>query len=360
MDLGKKVFLLAALTACLQLTTAFSIPPPPAPEPAFPGGEWVLGGFGDWEEPNENIEKVCKDIRESVEDLMEPFESFIPVTYKSQVVAGWNYEIKVDVGKDQFLVISVYKDFNDVSELTDYQWDFEDMVIVEPPEEMHCPFNQIWQECGTACPNKCGEEEPFICTMNCVIGCQCPPGQWEDVDGSCVEDDSLCTASGKEKNECESNKVWQECGTACPLKCGEEAPMICTMNCVIGCQCPPGHWEDVDGSCVEDNSMCIPMPLEDACATNPCDEECFCQNAPEMDDGYDCACPIVDPFPVPDPYPLPEIEDMDPCEQQGLLCHPDAHCMEFFMGGWQCMCNDGLVGDGQQDCEEPPMKINGK
>merc|ERR1711936_782228 len=248
MDLGKKVFLLAALTACLQLTTAFSIPPPPPLEPAFPGGEWVLGGFGDWEEPNENIEKVCKDIRESVEELMEPFESFIPVTYKSQVVAGWNYEIKVDVGREQFLVISVYKHFNDELELTDNQWDFEDMVIVEPPEEMHCPFNQIWQECGTACPKKCGEEEPFICTMNCVIGCQCPPGYWEDVDGSCVEDDS----------------------------------------------------------------MCMPMPLEDACATNPCDEECFCQNTPGLDDGYACACPIVDPFPVPNLFPVPEIEDMDP------------------------------------------------
>jgi len=149
--------------------------------------------------------------------------------------------------------------------------------------------------------------------MNCVIGCQCPPGHWEDVDGSCVEDDSLCTPSGKVENECESNKIWQECGTACPKKCGEEEPFICTMNCVIGCQCPPGHWEDVDGSCVEDDSMCMPMPL-----------------------------------------------DMDPCEQQGLLCHPDAQCVEMFVGGWQCMCKDGFVGDGQQDCEEPPMKMNGK
>ena len=42
---------------------------------------------------------------------------------------------------------------------------------------------------------------------------------------------------------------------------------------------------------------------------------------------------------------------MDPCEHQGLLCHPEAQCVEMFIGGWQCMCNDGFAGDGEQNCE---------
>ena len=38
----------------------------------------------------------------------------------------------------------------------------------------------------------------------------------------------------------------------------------------------------------------------------------------------------------------------DACQDQGLFCHDDAECVEFVVGGWQCQCNEGFVGDGQQ------------
>ena len=42
-----------------------------------------------------------------------------------------------------------------------------------------------------------------------------------------------------------------ECHTACPLMCGEEEPMICTYNCIIGCGCPSDLYQTYDGECVE-------------------------------------------------------------------------------------------------------------
>jgi len=49
-----------------------------------------------------------------------------------------------------------------------------------------CPMNQVWNDCGTQCPLICGEPEPWGCTYGCEVGCQCPAGQWKRADGSCV------------------------------------------------------------------------------------------------------------------------------------------------------------------------------
>jgi len=48
---------------------------------------------------------------------------------------------------------------------------------------------------------------------------------------------------------CPSGKVFQSCGTACPLTCENPNPRPCTRNCVIGCFCPPGQLES-NGQCV--------------------------------------------------------------------------------------------------------------
>ena len=48
---------------------------------------------------------------------------------------------------------------------------------------------QRFLECGTACPPVCGEEQPFFCTLQCVPGCQCPPGTCLDKDrAQCVRE----------------------------------------------------------------------------------------------------------------------------------------------------------------------------
>ena len=51
-----------------------------------------------------------------------------------------------------------------------------------------------------------------------------------------------------------------ECGTACPPVCGEEQTLFCTLQCVVGCQCPYGTLLDrIGNECVTEctNGMCI-------------------------------------------------------------------------------------------------------
>lgn len=55
------------------------------------------------------------------------------------------------------------------------------------PEPTTCPLNQEYTGCGTACPITCAnyKNPPQMCTMNCVVGCQCKSGYVQKGDGSC-------------------------------------------------------------------------------------------------------------------------------------------------------------------------------
>ncbi|KAH6991134.1 cysteine-rich/TIL venom protein 2 precursor [Ilyonectria sp. MPI-CAGE-AT-0026] len=65
---------------------------------------------------------------------------------------------------------------------------FVTAVVASPLQEKptKCPKNQVYTECGTACPLRCGQPPPEACTMQCVIGCQCKPGFLLNSSGSCV------------------------------------------------------------------------------------------------------------------------------------------------------------------------------
>ena len=63
---------------------------------------------------------------------------------------------------------------------------------------------------------------------------------------------------------CTGGKEWQECGTACPLTCDNyNTPLVCTLQCVVGCFCPNGKVE-LDGACVEP-SMCSGIKIHYTC-----------------------------------------------------------------------------------------------
>lgn len=191
-------------------------------------------------------------------------------------------------------------------------------TLCECEEEEHvCEHNQVWNECGTACPLRCGEEVPAFCTYNCVIGCACPDGLWLTEEGQCVREQecpelypelypdvpcplhgctpdrigcypgsqlkqdnngcTLCECEDPPVEECPHNQVFMECGTACPLKCGEPEPFICTANCVRGCACGNGLWMTEDGYCVDQQDC--PAAADD----NSSPEECY--EAVGMEDG---------------------------------------------------------------------------
>ena len=46
---------------------------------------------------------------------------------------------------------------------------------------------QVYTTCGTACPSTC-THQPYICTQQCVFGCQCPFGTvLDEVNNRCVK-----------------------------------------------------------------------------------------------------------------------------------------------------------------------------
>ena len=50
---------------------------------------------------------------------------------------------------------------------------------------------------------------------------------------------------------CDDNEEFKTCGTACPQKCGDFGPSICTKQCVVGCFCKDGYiLDEQDGNCI--------------------------------------------------------------------------------------------------------------
>ncbi|XP_053977587.1 chymotrypsin inhibitor-like [Hylaeus volcanicus] len=50
--------------------------------------------------------------------------------------------------------------------------------------------------------------------------------------------------------ECGPNEVFNACGSACVDTCERRATPVCTMNCVVGCQCMDGYVRNKENKCV--------------------------------------------------------------------------------------------------------------
>jgi len=134
-------------------------------------------------------------------------------------------------------------------------------------------------ECAKTLGQSCGG--PWGQSGTCNQGLTCvspyePSGRTfeSDLEGTCVED-----------HQCPSNQVWNDCGTACPLRCGEDIQKLCTLECVIGCACPHNMWLTDDGECVREE-QCPPdnIPEKDKYLVSPTrkslsDGRMFCESA---------------------------------------------------------------------------------
>ncbi|KEY64014.1 hypothetical protein S7711_07378 [Stachybotrys chartarum IBT 7711] len=69
--------------------------------------------------------------------------------------------------------------------------DVQPAAFVIPQQEQECPRNQVYTECGSACPPTCSQQGPQACTLQCVIGCQCAQGFVLNAAGNCVSP-TLC------------------------------------------------------------------------------------------------------------------------------------------------------------------------
>jgi cystatin-A/B len=69
----------------------------------------MCGGFGGVKNADDTVVAICNEVKSKVENhLGQNFQTFEPVHYKTQVVAGTNYLIKVRTDSD-FVHVKVHK-----------------------------------------------------------------------------------------------------------------------------------------------------------------------------------------------------------------------------------------------------------
>ncbi|XP_026322756.1 zonadhesin-like [Hyposmocoma kahamanoa] len=114
-------------------------------------------------------------------------------------------------------------------------------------EEHDCPPNEEFYPCTTACPPNCMHPETdVVCTKQCVIGCDCKPGYLRNRFKICIEADSVECIKEQCVNE---NEVFDNCRKECQPTCADRKP-ICHYNCAAGCVCAPGFIRDDKGVCI--------------------------------------------------------------------------------------------------------------
>ena len=85
------------------------------------------------------------------------------------------------------------------------------------PEPLYsCGKNQEYNDCGTSCPPTCDDfsyplPKPLKrCTAACIAGCFCKEGFYRTDKNRCVPPEKCCNGE---------NEVFNGCGTACPETC---------------------------------------------------------------------------------------------------------------------------------------------
>jgi hypothetical protein len=99
---------------------------------------------------------------------------------------------------------------------------------------------------------------PRPCTKNCVTGCFCPDGMFQNAQNKCVSIEQCECAVISHK--CPNGTIFNECGSACPPTCDTPMPLICTLQCVVGCFCPNGM--------LQKDSECVPPDQCNVCNYN--------------------------------------------------------------------------------------------
>ncbi|XP_029979682.1 cystatin-B-like [Sphaeramia orbicularis] len=70
----------------------------------------LCGGTSDVKEANEKVQQICDNVKEHAEQKAnKKFDVFQARSYKTQVVAGTNYFIKVHVGGDEHVHLRVHE-----------------------------------------------------------------------------------------------------------------------------------------------------------------------------------------------------------------------------------------------------------
>ncbi|XP_019371625.1 PREDICTED: cystatin-A [Gavialis gangeticus] len=70
----------------------------------------LCGGLGAAQPATADTQRIAEEVKSQVEEKEgKNFDVFAAVEFKTQVVAGMNYFIKVHVGNDEFLHLRVFR-----------------------------------------------------------------------------------------------------------------------------------------------------------------------------------------------------------------------------------------------------------
>ncbi|GFT47768.1 hypothetical protein NPIL_358101 [Nephila pilipes] len=84
----------------------------------------MVGGVGEIKEPDENIRQITRQVKDEVQSKTGLlFEEFEPIKYKSQLVNGTNYFIKVRHAPSQHIHVRVHRSFKGDVTLSAFQVD---------------------------------------------------------------------------------------------------------------------------------------------------------------------------------------------------------------------------------------------
>ncbi|XP_037391209.1 cystatin-A-like isoform X2 [Pygocentrus nattereri] len=68
------------------------------------------GGWTDWKDANEEVKELCKKVKPIVEKQTgKQFAVFETLTFRTQIVAGKNYNIKVYAGNNMCAVLEFWQ-----------------------------------------------------------------------------------------------------------------------------------------------------------------------------------------------------------------------------------------------------------
>lgn len=69
----------------------------------------MCGGFSGNKNADESVQNIVNSVKSTVENrLNKNFNTFTAISYKSQIVAGTNYTVKVNVGGEEYIHVKIF------------------------------------------------------------------------------------------------------------------------------------------------------------------------------------------------------------------------------------------------------------